>query len=234
MTLESKNQTCHFCQTIFSPSEYQQHANDRLSFCPSVCMTRQTSSRVEIGKRSPQITIPRFKSPIDNPQINYYMKGLFEAFVIEIERSPSFYGNLNFDKLYQYIKSRYQYLTETEYITLLEILNQYEQRWGEYVNMVLNETRYTEISSSSKIKKEFKTPSDWAAAIRNLMRILSDANHVIKSQLELYLSPAKIEEKKKLCHRSSVAHCNHPCKIKTKMGLKYCSYPDLPLPVKKS
>lgn len=200
--------TCDFCRKLFKPSQYNTNPN-RLIYC-------------KLCARSNGVVKPRFMEQIEGDQI--YMKGVFESFVAEVEQSPAIFGMLNFDKLYNHITFHHKYLTDSEYADLLDILFQYERRWGEYIDLVLNQSMYTEISSSGGVKKSFKTPSDWAAAIRNLLRILSDTNNAIKSQLDIYIGDAGRLSKKNMCQKRTVSKCSHPCKVRSKLGIKYCTY----------
>lgn len=203
----SNLKTCNFCNSIFKKAH-----GVRQSYCFSCPPTKG---------------MPRYREKINDDHVNDYMKGVFESFIAEIETTPYFYGFLSFDKLYEYIKSHYKYLSESEYISLLKILTEYETRWSQYIDLVLNHSRYIEIASLGGGKKEFKTPSDWAFAIRNLLKILSDANILIKSRVSQLISQTAIQKKKKLCQKTSVTKCKHPCIVSEKLGIKKCNYKGL-------
>lgn len=174
--------TCTFCNAVLKNTSIESRRKSYCGKCETV--------------PGPGV-LPRFKKPIVSKHVNDYMKGVFESFVAEIEVAPSFYGFMSFDKLYEHVRFHSGILTPEQLATLLEIINEFEGRWGEYVEMVLNQSRYMEISGSGNERKEFKIPSDWAAAIRNLIRVLADVNNIVKLTLSQYLEAPKGKGKSK-------------------------------------
>jgi len=205
----SHGETCNFCSTLIKPEMYKAHPG-RYTYCHS-CQRQQG--------------IPRFRVPITDENVHFHMKGVFEAFVAEVEQAPSIYGYKNFDRLYADVKFYYSYLTEQEFTSLLEYIYDFESRWSEYIDLVLNHGQFMELSSTGGIKKDIKTSEDWAAAIRNLLRILSMANTSIQGQLTLLTSPESQLKKKDACQKQPVSKCRHPCIVtKSKMGFKSCTF----------
>jgi hypothetical protein len=81
-----------------------------------------------------------------------------------------------------------------------------------------------ELSSTGGIKKDITSPEDWAAAIRNLMRILTDMNQGVENLLKKYLGEEATKEKTKTCRERSTDKCAHPCKVVSTLGIKRCTY----------
>lgn len=206
------NDTCKFCHTIAKPEQIKAHP-DRYGYC----------SKCTLPKRKVSQNV-RFREKIPNANIQKYMKGVFESFVAETERLPSVFGQRNFDRLKDYVVSYKTYLTTDELYYLLDIITEYEKRWSEYIDLVLNKTKFMELSSTGGIKKKITSPEDWAAAIRNLMRILADMNQGVENMLKQYMGEKATKEKAKACHAQSVAKCAHPCKVTTTLGIKRCTY----------
>jgi hypothetical protein len=217
--LEAQMETCNFCNTLIKPHKFESHLN---SYC-RICSSKSGEPRFKTP--IPKQTAEKAKLPSDiRRPINFYMKGVFEAFVAEVIQAPSFFGFKNFDRLYDDVNFFDAYLTEKEYTSLLKYIYDFETRWSKYIDMVLNNTQYMEISSTSNEPKDINTPEDWAAAIRNLLRILTLANSSIKGQLDLFLSERSQSEKKIACKKQLATQCKRPCKVLTnKLGKKYCT-----------
>ena len=201
MSKINKKRTCDFCTKVLKTQEYQ-IIPTRMSYCQG-CPQQSSDKPVKL----------RMDEPIVDDATQQIFKGLFEAFVSEVERGASIFGYDSFKNLYGRVNFYYKYLTQDEYDKLFGIIVDYEEQWGKYIDMVLNQSYYIEIASSGKGPQELKTPRDWAAAIRNLIRILADANTPIEGFLRDYISNEKLQVKKTNCKKQSAKTCQRPCQV---------------------
>jgi len=201
--------TCDFCGSIFTPAQLSAglNINTRSSYCNHQCGTKKNN--------------PRYKSNI-NLECNSFMKGVFESFVAEAEKAPSINGVKTFDSLYRELKIHIPRLYPEEYLTLLNTIMDFEKKFGKYVDDVLNYDRYQEIAGSGT--KPLVTPEDWAAAIRNMNRIISMANDTINIMLNSYIGEKASIDKKAYCKKLKADNCKQPCKVTSTLGIKSCSY----------
>lgn len=203
------NGTCDFCRTIFKPEQLSSSKYaKRTSYCRRSCPLKKHE--------------PRYNHVI-TPECQEFMKGIFESFVADGERGVTVFGVKTFDTLYKEIYEYYPYLTDVEYVDLLDIMQEFEEKYGKYVDLVLNQTKFMEIASSGGAKP-LKTPADWASAIRNLNRILFLTNQSIDLKLESFLNKKAVERRKRACHKLSRLQCRHPCVLKSGVMGKVCTY----------
>lgn len=209
----SDNQTCNFCRTIFTPNQLSNPIyQKRASYCKSSCPLKKED--------------PRYSQAVKSECQNF-MKGVFESFVADAERGVTIFGVKTFDTLYNEVKREYQYLSDNEYTDLLDIIQEFEIQYGNYIDLVLNQNKFYEIASSGG-PKELKTPADWAAAIRNLNRILVLANQGIEGRLSMYLNKAATEKKIRECKKSPKNKCFRPCSTEGGYFGKTCTYKGSP------
>lgn len=203
------NGTCDFCRTIFKPEQLLSPKYvKRASYCRKSCPLKKKE--------------PRYNHAV-TPECQEFMKGVFESFVADGERGVTVFGVKAFDTLYKEIVQYEPYLTTIEYVDLLDIMQEFEKRYGEYVDLVLNETKFMEIASSGGAKP-IKTPADWASAIRNLNRILFLTNQSIDLKLESFLNKKAVERRKRDCHKLSRLQCGRPCVLESGVAGKVCAY----------
>jgi len=203
------NETCDFCQLIFKNADLssEKYAK-RASYCPKTCS----------GKKNE----PRYMHVI-TPECQKFMKGVFEAYVATGERGTTIFNVKTFDALHTHLQNFHKYISDAEYNDIFELLQIYEEKYGKYVDLVLNQTKFMEVNSSSG-PKPIKTPDDWASAITNLNRILDLANQGIDIKLESFLNKKAVESRKKNCKKLSKSQCTHPCVLESGAIGKTCSY----------
>jgi hypothetical protein len=204
------NQTCDFCRTIFTPEQLHTiKYRHRAYYCKGSCPTQKGMMRMYRN-------IP--------PECQPYMKGVFESFVADSERGLTVFGIKTFDSLYKEVQRLYPYLTDPEYIELLSIIDQFEIKYGQYIDMVLNYGKYLELSGGTP--KDLKTPADWASAIRNLIRNLTLANQAVDSLLEAFLNKKATEGKNRVC--KGLKRCVRPCVTEKGTFKNICTYKGSP------
>lgn len=196
--------TCIFCHTVF---DTKQRVKSRTSYCSDKCEIKGKSVK------------PRFQRQIPDEAIHEYMKGVFESFIVDIEKANGIFGEKTFDGLYLDLKLHQSELTEEESQKLNDVIAAFEVQFGKFVGLVLNENKFMELSGSGK--KPIVTPGDWAAAIRNLVRIVTLANQAFYSQLHAMTDP---EKRQQYCKSLSAKRCTHPCQVQTTLGIKRCGY----------
>jgi hypothetical protein len=149
------------------------------------------------------------------------MKGVFESFVADAERGVTQFGAKTFNTLYKEVKDSHKYLDQSEYIELLDVIQQFETKYGKYVDLVLNHNQFTELSGSGG-PKNLQTPNDWASAIRNLNRIIVLTDQTIGQMMENYMNATATKKRKQACRKSK--QCQSPCVVESGLIGKKCTY----------
>lgn len=206
--------TCDFCGTLFGV-KYEKFS-ERRQYCKKCINKGQLKENVKKQQR--------YNTVITDPQVQEYITGVFESFVAETERATTVFGVKTFDTLYREIKQLYPYLSEHEYIEMVELVNDCEKKFGKYVDLVMNEHKFTEIGSSGKREQDLKTPGDWASAISNLIRILTLANQWVELKLESFLGQKAFEKRVLECKKYSSEKCQPPCVIEKGIFGPKCTY----------
>jgi hypothetical protein len=132
------------------------------------------------------------------------------------------FGEKTFKGMYLEIKSLKDsnQMTEDEANQLeKDVIKPFLENYSSFIRDILIRGIYKEISGSGS--KKLITPRDWAAAIRNLIRIISLANQAYTIQLNKILDPIKRKER---CNSiSDLSKCKPPCSIKTSITGRHCT-----------
>ena len=167
--------------------------------------------------------IPSFEREVNDENAEELLNGVFETFVIDIQNSSTIFGEKTFLGMSQHLKYLFNssQITEDEeedfYFTFIY---PFQIKYEEFISLVLINGEYKEISGSGT--KKLSTPRDWAAAIRNLIRILTLANQAFTIQLNKFMDP---EQRKQRCKAiTKLDECKIPCSIKSSLKGKYCTY----------
>lgn len=202
------NNTCNFCRSVYKTPKLS-----HVSFCEG-CEKRKSMME------------PRYKWIVAENCVNY-AKGIFESFVAEQEKSITIFGIKTFNTLINESKQQAKYLSQLEYIEILTIINEFEHKYEQFIDMVINKNMYIDISSSGKPKR-IKTPNDWTSAIMNLFRILALANQGVYGTLDKYLNSSAVATRRKSCKLAGYKNCSHPCVRKSSILGSTCTYEGSP------
>jgi hypothetical protein len=195
-----EKETCVFCRTIYPNVDFGAPKwRKKAPYCHPLCPTKTPDD------------MPRYRQPV-HPACVRVSRGIFESFVAEAENSVTVFGSKTFDTMYNELNRLYMYLDQEEYIEILDTILTYENKYGSYIDLVLNQQKFYEVASTGQ-PKALKTPSEWTTAIKNLHQILVMANQAFTTLLTKYLDKNASIHKKKICVKRSASKCTKPCVV---------------------